>query len=123
MKTEYNYIFAITREVGKDELNKHGIAFGGFLMGMLDGAAYKSATMITGNKLTVTAGATDIKFYTPGILGSMLDGYSKVTKVNNTSVAVHAVVKHNNTVICEGSFTFVAIDKDTKKPTPIDFKY
>jgi len=109
------------------DTNPDGDIFGGWILSQLDLAGYLTARKIARKKL-VTVAIDNIVFHSPVFIGDCLECYTTVEKQGRTSITVlvEAYVERKDQSadapkekVTEGRFVFVAIDKDTRKPSPL----
>ena len=102
--------------------NADGDMFGGWIISMMDLAAYMPARKLAKKRL-VTVAMDEITFHKPVFVGDCLECYAEVEKTGRTSVTVkvETYVERKDSLdrekVTEGRFVFVAIGKD--KPVPI----
>ena len=105
------------------DTNSYGIAFGGYLMGLLDKAACIAARRHCTNRVTTVA-IDGVRFFNPAKVGYILDIKASINRVFNSSMEVGIKVtgtpleKTESIDICKAYITFVALDKEGK-PSPI----
>ncbi len=103
--------------------NADGDMFGGWIISMMDLAAYMPARKLAKKRL-VTVAMDEITFHKPVFVGDCLECYAEVEKTGRTSVTVkvETYVERKDSLdrekVTEGRFVFVAIGKD-RKPVPI----
>ncbi len=108
-----------TRIVFPCDLNDHSTLFGGNVLKWMDEAAYITAIRFCRQDM-VTVSANNISFNLPIPAGSILEIIARVTEVGTVklkvSVSVSVEQSHSDEKkkAIEGSFSFVAIDKDHK---------
>lgn len=110
------------------DTNPDGDIFGGWILSQMDLAGYLTARKIARKKL-VTVAIDNIVFHAPVFIGDCLECYTTVEKKGRTSLSilVEAFVERKDQKpdvpkekVTEGRFVFVAIDKETRKPSPIE---
>jgi acyl-CoA hydrolase len=110
-------------EVLPNDLNPHGVLFGGKLMQVIDNLAAIVAKRHSG-KVCVTLGIDSVRFINPAHHGDILVCKASVNKTWNTSmeIGVKVIAEDFRTLeqkdILSAYFTFVAMD-DENKPTEI----
>jgi acyl-CoA hydrolase len=110
-------------EVFPNDLNPHGVLFGGKLMQVIDNLAAIVAKRHSG-KVCVTLGIDSVRFINPAHHGDILVCKASVNKTWNTSmeIGVKVIAEDFRTLeqkdILSAYFTFVAMD-DENKPTDI----
>ena len=103
--------------------NADGNMFGGWIMSMMDLAAYVPARKVAKKRL-VTVAIDSVTFHKPVFIGDCLECYAEVEKVGRTSITikVDAYVERKESLdkekVTEGRFVMVAIGPD-RKPVPI----
>jgi len=103
--------------------NADGDMFGGWIMSMMDLAAYIPARKIAKKRL-VTVAVDSITFHKPVFVGDCLECYAEVEKIGRSSmtIKVEAFVERKESLdkdkVTEGRFVMVAIGKD-RRPVPI----
>ncbi|MDA9770085.1 acyl-CoA thioesterase [Emcibacteraceae bacterium] len=108
----------------RSNINSNGHIFGGWILSQMDSAAgIEAMRRVKGPVATVAIEA--MKFHAPVSIGDWMSVYTDITKVGKTSLTVHievTVVSRDNeeeTVVTEGDFIFVALDKN-HRPRVID---
>ena len=108
----------------RSNINSNGHIFGGWILSQMDSAAgIEAMRRVKGPVATVAIEA--MKFHAPVSIGDWMSVYTDITKVGKTSLTVHievTVVSRENeeeTVVTEGDFIFVALDKN-HRPRVID---
>ncbi len=108
----------------RSNINSNGHIFGGWILSQMDSAAgIEAMRQVKGPVATVAIEA--MKFHAPVSIGDWMSVYTDITKVGKTSLTVHievTVVSRDNeeeTVVTEGDFIFVALDKN-HRPKVID---
>ena len=98
------------------DANPDGDIFGGWIMARMDIASGNfAAHTVKGRVVTVAVDA--MTFHKPIFVGDDVSCYCNVIKTGNTSISINVEVwvqrHHSETVlkVTEGSFTFVAVDK------------
>lgn len=106
------------------DLNLNGNIFGGWILAQMDIAGgYTAARRAKGPVATVAIEA--MKFHRPINPGDLVSCYAKIEKVGRTSMHVCIDVwasrrgKPKDVRVTEGTFVFVAIDKNGR-PRPVD---
>ncbi len=105
------------------DTNSYGIAFGGYLMGLLDKAACIAARRHCTNRVT-TVGIDGVRFFNPAKVGYILDIKASINRVFSSSMEIGVKVTGTPLEqtecmdICHAYITFVALDKNGK-PTPL----
>ena len=101
----------------RSNINSNGHIFGGWILSQMDSAAgIEAMRRVKGPVATVAIEA--MKFHAPVSIGDWMSVYTDITKVGKTSLTVHievTVVSRDNeeeTVVTEGDFIFVALDKN-----------
>ena len=103
--------------------NSYGIAFGGYLMGLLDKAACIAARRHCEGRVT-TVGIDGVRFFRPAEVGMILDVKASINRVFNSSMEIGVKVtgtplEQTETYdICHAYMTFAALDSKGK-PTGI----
>ena len=108
----------------RSNINSNGHIFGGWILSQMDSAAgIEAMRRVKGPVATVAIEA--MNFHAPVSIGDWMSVYTDITKVGKTSLTVHievTVVSRDNeeeTVVTEGDFIFVALDKN-HRPKVID---
>lgn len=107
-----------------NDTNADGDMFGGWILSMMDLAAYLPARKVAKKRL-VTVAIDNITFHKPVFVGDCLECYAQVEKVGRTSITVkvETYVERKESLdkekVTEGRFVLVAIGKD-RKPVPIE---
>jgi acyl-CoA thioesterase YciA len=102
------------------DLNHHGKAFGGFIMSKLDKAASMAVDEIVYTP-AVTAAVSNLTFLRPVNNGDIINVYTTITKIGNTSIHVDASVKvvsyakHLEMDVTTATFIFVCVDESGQK--------
>jgi acyl-CoA thioesterase YciA len=97
--------------------NADGDMFGGWILSMMDLAAYVPARKLAKKRL-VTVAMDEINFHKPVFVGDCLECYAEVEKVGNTSITVKVDTyverkeSQDREKVTEGRVVFVAIGKD-----------
>ena len=105
------------------DANSYGIAFGGYLMGLMDKAACIVARRHCTNRVTTVA-IDGVRFFHPAEVGYILDIKASINRVFNSSMEIGVKVtgtpleKTECHDICHAYMTFVALD-ETGKPTKL----
>ena len=105
------------------DANANGDIFGGWVLSQMDLAGGTVAAERAGGR-TVTVAVEAMTFHRPVYIGDIVSLYAEVTRVGRTSVAVKidTYAQRRNTgeevKVTEGTFVFVAVDKDGK-PRPV----
>lgn len=103
--------------------NHHDTLFGGKAMAIMDEVSFMAATRFC-RKTLVTVSSDKIDFEKAIPSGSIIEAIAKVAHVGNTSLKVKVEIfvedmyKDGREKAIQGTFTFVALDKD-KKPIPV----
>jgi acyl-CoA thioesterase YciA len=101
------------------DTNPYGGVFGGWLMGQMGLACGSFASRHTGGKAILVA-ANEIKFPGAMAVGDELSVYVELLKQGRTSLKLKAEAigrqrdGDKETVVAEGEFTFVALDRNDK---------
>jgi len=101
------------------DANGEGDIFGGWILSMMDLAAYIPARQLAKQRV-VTVAMDNVQFHLPVYIGDCFECYAEVEKVGNTSirVKVDAYVERKDSglkeKVTEGHFTYVAIDSNRK---------
>lgn len=107
------------------DTNPDGDMFGGWIISMMDLAAYHTARKIARMKM-VTVAINDIVLHNPVFVGDCLECYTMVEKTGRSSitVTVKAYAERKDSppgeakaMVTEGTFVLVAIDAQ-RKATP-----
>lgn len=111
------------------DTNANGDIFGGWIMSQMDIAAGMMAVEITGGR-AVTIAVDAMKFIKPVQVGDIVCCYGKLKKIGNSSVAIRVEVwvkpglgqliidrENQFSLVTEGSYTYVAIDREGRKRT------
>lgn len=99
------------------DTNAHGDIFGGVLLSIMDLAAVPEG--LEGSCATV--GVNNIRFLKPVYPGDNVSAYAEPIKFGTTSITVKVDCWVNDEKVCEGEFTYVALDMN-KKPRPHGIK-
>lgn len=108
------------------DTNPDGDIFGGWIMSMMDLAAFVACRKIVPHKMATVA-VNNLVFHNPVFVGDCVECFTEIEKVGNTSVTVNvqafvirrdALPGEDKLKVTEGRFVFVAIDKD-RKPIPV----
>ncbi len=105
------------------DANPSGDIFGGWIMSLMDVAAFLAATQ-KANGRVVTVSVSNINFLRPVSIGDAVCCYTEVKRVGRTSMTIQVQVwvlrqaLGERVQVTEAEFTFVAID-DAKRPRPI----
>jgi acyl-CoA thioesterase YciA len=110
------------------DANPEGDMFGGWILSMMDLAAYIPARKISRHKL-VTVAIDQIVFHQPVFIGDCIECFATVEKVGRTSITVKVDVMverfkvregapNEKVKVTEGRFVYVAIDRE-RKPVPV----
>lgn len=114
----------MTELIMPNDTNPLGNLMGGYLMRWMDIASAICASRHCESHV-VTASVDHISFHQPIHLGEVITLTAKVTRAFNTSVEVYVEVYSNeiagaNPRQCNHAyFSFVAVDKDSRKPIPV----
>ncbi|PJZ69437.1 acyl-CoA thioesterase [Leptospira perolatii] len=105
------------------DLNQHGFLFGGQMLAWIDeGCAMYVMEKIHYSNI-VTVSMDDVVFKSPGLLGEIIQIYSKIEKVGKSSITIRnsSVTKSQKTKhvreIIDCRITYVCLD-DQGKPFP-----
>ncbi|MER2490433.1 acyl-CoA thioesterase [Catenovulum sediminis] len=107
------------------DTNANGDIFGGWIMSQMDIAGGMMAKAVAKSR-TVTVAVDSIRFISPVHVGDIFSCYGSILHIGNTSmkikleVWVEPVLRSNlaskeSFIVCEGVFTYVAIDNDGNK--------
>jgi acyl-CoA thioesterase YciA len=105
-----------------ENTNHRGDIFGGWLQSQMDLAGAAKAWEETGCNIATRFAETS--FEQPIFVGDIVEFYTDIQKMGNTSVTVSMDVwalrrmKQEYVKVASGKYTYVAIDKD-RKPMPI----
>ena len=105
------------------DANPDGDIFGGWILSQMDLAAYVHARKLAHTKI-VTVAIDNIVFHRPVFVGDCLICHAETERIGRTSVTVLVDVmverrdSHQQELVTEGRFSFVAIGKD-RKPVPV----
>ncbi len=106
------------------DTNPSGDIFGGWLMSQMDLAGGTHAERVAQGRVATVA-VEAMTFHLPVLVGDELSCYSEVARIGRTSLSlrVTAYVRrareaHRHIKVTEGTFTYVAIDKD-RRPRPV----
>jgi acyl-CoA thioesterase YciA len=106
------------------DCNANGDIFGGWVLSQMDIAGGVVASRRAQGRV-VTVAVEAMTFHRPIQVGDIVSIYGDVTRVGRTSIAVtmETIVRRRldpeEILVTEGTFTYVAIDKDGK-PHPVD---
>lgn len=106
-----------------EDTNPDGDIFGGWLLSQMDLAAGVIAKKVAKCRV-VTVAIDKMVFHNPVHVGDLVQCYSDILKVGNTSIKIKVEawvidqITNEQKQVTEGIFTFVAID-DQGKPQPI----
>lgn len=112
-----------TYKVFPNDLNSHGTAFGGMIMGICDRVALVVAERHTG-KVCVTASVDSLHFLKPAGAGDILLFSACINRAWRTSMEIGIKVEAEHWVtgekrhIISAYFTFIALDEN-RQPTPV----
>jgi len=99
-----------------EHTNQYGTVFGGYLVALMDKAAYMVASRYA-RSMCVTAGMDRLDFTRPIRVGQVVEVIARLTYVSRTAmeIAVEArgedVLEGTSVEACSGYFTFVAVDQ------------
>ena len=102
-----------------EDTNPDGDIFGGWLLSQMDLAAGVIATKKAKCRV-VTIAINEMVFHTPVHIGDLVQCYSDIVKIGNTSITIKVEawvvdqITDEQKQVTEGTFTFVAIDKEGK---------
>jgi len=103
------------------DTNIEGTIFGGFILSLMDKAAYIEAMRQAQNRY-VTVCFKEVQFHKPIHVGDIVSIYANTTKIGNTSITIHLTVfsqRRDNTYeqikVTEGEIVFVAINEKGEK--------
>jgi acyl-CoA thioesterase YciA len=105
------------------DTNAYGDMFGGWILSQMDMAGGNTAALYAGGR-TVTVAIDAMTFLQPVAVGDEVSCYAEVIRVGRTSITIQIQTwarQRTSEVarkVTEGTFTFVAIDKDGK-PTKL----
>ncbi|WP_017445072.1 acyl-CoA thioesterase [Gayadomonas joobiniege] len=119
-ETDANGELILRTQAMPADTNANGDIFGGWIMSQMDIAGGMMAKAIAKSR-TVTVAVDSIRFIAPVHVGDIFSCYGEVVKIGNTSmklkleVWVEPVLRRNlpskeSFLVCEGIFTYVAID-------------
>lgn len=107
------------------DANPNGDIFGGWLMSQMDIASGTYAFHEAGGRV-VTVAVDAMTFHKPVYIGDEVSCYCQTKRRGNTSIAVHVETwvrrfdDSRTEKVTEGTFTFVAIDKNGRpRPLPV----
>lgn len=106
------------------DLNVNGNIFGGWVLSQMDLAGADVAARRAGGNVATVA-IEGMTFHTPIEVGDVVSIYTEITKVGRSSITVELDVFAERGVerethkVTEGTYIFVAIDKDNQ-PRPVD---
>lgn len=106
-----------------EDTNPDGDIFGGWLLSQMDLAAGVIAKKVAKCRV-VTLAIDKMVFHNPVHVGDLVQCYSDILKVGNTSIKIKVEawvidqITNEQKQVTEGIFTFVAID-DQGKPQPV----
>lgn len=109
----------------RNDINNNGHIFGGWILAQMDIACGITAGR-RANGPVATVAIDSMQFHQPILPGDILSVYTDIVRVGRTSMAVKvevAVQRRGYTeelMVTEGLFTFVAIDRETGRPRPVD---
>lgn len=110
------------------DTNWSGDVFGGWLVSQMDLAGAIHSERIS-NGRCATISIHEMTFLVPVKVGDVITCYTDTIRIGNTSMQVHIEVwstspqREVSTKVTEGTFTFVALDKDgRKRPIPDEIK-
>lgn len=102
------------------DTNALNIAFGGYLMSLMDEAACIVAFKHAGRKVN-TVSIDGVRFWRPSLVGTILNVHASLNRVFNTSMEIGLKVTETDAAtnqevpVARAYFTFVAVD-DNGKP-------
>lgn len=102
-----------------EDTNPDGDIFGGWLLSQMDLAAGVIAKKKAKCRV-VTIAINEMVFHTPVHIGDLVQCYSDIVKIGNTSITIKVEawvvdqITDEQKQVTEGTFTFVAIDKEGK---------
>lgn len=103
-----------------ESANHSGDIFGGWLLSQADLAGSILAIKLAAGRVATVA-VESFKFIAPVLVGDLVSCYAKLDRVGTTSLCVHIEVEvdrirrtHENTLVAEGLFTYVALDEAGK---------
>ncbi|HNQ24137.1 MAG TPA: hotdog domain-containing protein [Phycisphaerae bacterium] len=106
------------------DTNAQGTIFGGFILSLIDQAAYVEA-LRQSHQRYVTVAVREVEFQQPVFVGDVLSLYASTLRVGTTSIAVRVRVtaarrRAPDTVVpvTEAEVVLVALD-DAGRPTPV----
>ncbi len=114
----------VFKAVFPDTTNHHNTMFGGTVMSMMDEIAFMTATRFC-RKGIVTVSSDKIDFNKAIPAGTLIELIGKVTYVGRTSLKVRVDIfiedmySDRREKAVSGTFTLVAIDKETNKPVMV----
>lgn len=106
-----------------EDTNPDGDIFGGWLLSQMDLAAGVIAKKVAKCRV-VTLAIDKMVFHNPVHVGDLVQCYSDILKVGNTSIKIKVEawvidqITNEQKQVTEGIFTFVAIDENGK-PQPV----
>ena len=107
---------------GPRDRNYLGDIFGGWILEHMDLECKREAERYTG-RTAATVGVEAMSFYKPVMAGDEVNFYTQVVRTGDTSIAVRVEAwskrrSGDAEKVTEGTFTYVAIDKD-RNPVPV----
>ncbi len=117
-------VTVMTEMIMPNDTNPMGNLMGGYLMRWMDIVCAICAARHCEAQVT-TASVDHISFHEPIKLGEVMSLTAKVTRAFNTSVEIYVEVStaeitgKNPRQSNHAYFTFVALDKETHRPTPV----
>lgn len=101
------------------DANADGDIFGGWVLSMMDLAGGITARKLAHSRV-VTVAVNDMEFHKPVVVGDCLKCYASLKGIGNSSITMH-VEAHverfsdgSEEKVTEGTFVYVAINKDRK---------
>ncbi|TGJ99227.1 acyl-CoA thioesterase [Leptospira semungkisensis] len=105
------------------DLNQHGFLFGGQMLAWIDEGCAMFVMEKIGYSNLVTVSMDDVVFKSPGLLGEIIQIFSKVEKVGKSSITLRCAAiaksqkKKEVREIIDCKITYVCLD-DSGKPFP-----
>ena len=106
------------------QTNHYGTLFGGHALGLMDKAAFLSATRHA-RRTMVTVASDRVEFKVPVRAGQMVELIARVERVGRTSITVavemfvEELLSRERRLATAGSFVFVAVD-ESGNPVPVE---
>ena len=106
------------------QTNHYGTLFGGHALGLMDKAAFLSATRHA-RRTMVTVASDRVEFKVPVRAGQMVELIARVERVGRTSITVavemfvEELLSRERRLATAGSFVFVAVDEQGR-PIPLE---